>query len=150
MLVPISKSIIEPTPTSKLVFVNSIEEFEQMSIEPNTTVLAFDNFKQRFYTRECNKYGELSPVMIYFYHNFAQAVQNFEKEEFEKKCKEAGFNAVKIQMAYMFFIENKKPQEVWEYLLENKIKDYSWDYVRNVKCKLKKQLLDKVGYIAKT
>ena len=82
--------------------------------------------------------------MIYFYENFAQRIRNFEQEEFEKKCREAGLNPVKTQMAYMFFIENKKPQEVWIWLLENKIKDYSWDYVYNVKSTLKKKLFPKV------
>jgi hypothetical protein len=139
-IIPISKNIVEPIPTSKIIFVNSLEEFEKIEFDPNTTCLAFDNFNQQFYTRERNKYGEYSIVMIYFYENFAQRIQNLEKEEFENKCRQAGLNEVKTTMAYLFFRKNKKPEEVWEYLLEHKIKDYSWDYVRNVRCKLKKQL----------
>ena len=144
-IIPISNNIILPVPTSRILFVNSLEEFEQLSLDYNQTGLAFDNFKQCFYVKERDKYGEYSPVKIYFYENFPQRIQRFENDEFEKKCKDAGLNEVKTQMAYMFFIENKKPQEVWLWLLENKIKDYSWDYVYNVKSRLKKILFSQVA-----
>ena len=139
-IIPISKEILEPIIKTAIIYVNSLEEFEKIELEVNETVLAFDNFKQCFYTRERDKYGEYSPVMIYFYKNFAQTIQDLEKEDFEKKCRQAGLNEVKTLMAYLFFRKNYKPQQVWEHLLKNDIKDYSWDYVRNVRCKLKKQL----------
>lgn len=143
-MIPISKDILEPIITTNIQYVNSLEEFEKIELKPNETRLVFDNFNQCFYIRARDKFGEYSPVMIFFYENFAQKIQNLEKEQFEKKCKEAGLNPVKTQMAYMFFVENKKPQEVWIWLLENKIKDYSWDYVYNVKSTLKKKLFPKV------
>ena len=91
MIVPISKNIIEPVITTNIQYVNNgIEEFEKIELEPNETRLAFDNFKQCFYVRERDKFGEYSPVKIFFYENFAQKIQNLEKEEFIKKCKEAG------------------------------------------------------------
>lgn len=138
--IPISKSIIEPIPKSNLLFVNSLEEFEKIELDFNETKGAFDNFEQLLYIRSRDKYGEYSPVMIFFYENFAQKIQNFEKEEFIKKCKEAGLDDVKSQVAYLFYKENKKPQEVWIWLLENKLKDWSWDYVKNLKNTLKKKL----------
>lgn len=140
MVIPISKDIIEPMIKTNIEYVNSIEEFEKIELQLNETRLAFDNNKQCFYVRERDKFGEYSIVRIYFYENFAEKIQNIEKEEFEQKCRVAGLDSVKTQMAYMFFKLNKKPQEVWIWLLENKIKDYSWDYVINVKSKLKKKL----------
>lgn len=148
-MIPVSKDILQPAPIPKsnILFVNSIEEFEKIELELCQTVLAFDTSKEKqvFYAKERDRYGEYSPVMIFFYQNFAQKIQNFEKEEFIKKCKSAGLDDVKTQMAYMFFVENKKPQEVWIWLLDNKIKDYSWDYVYNVKSTLKKKLFPKVA-----
>lgn len=147
-MIPISKDILQPAPIPKsnILFVNSIEEFEKIELDLCQTVIAFDTSKEKqvFYAKERDKYGEYSPVMIFFYQNFAQKIQDFEKEQFEKKCREAGLDPVKTQMAYMFFVENKKPQEVWIWLLDNKIKDYSWDYVYNVKSTLKKKLFPKV------
>ena len=144
MTIPISKDILQPAPIPKsnILFVNSIEEFEKIELELCQTLVAFDTSKvnQVFYCRERDRYGEYSPVMIFFYQNFAQKIQDLEKEDFEKACRKAGLNEVKTLMAYLFFRKNYKPQQVWEYLLENEIKDYSWDYVRNVRCKLKKQL----------
>lgn len=140
MVIPISKDIIEPVAISNILYVDSLEEFEKIELKLNETKLAFDNFKQCFYVRERDKFGEYSPVKIFFYDNFAQKIQNFEKEEFIKKCKEAGLDEVKSQVAYMFFKENKKPQEVWIWLLENKLKDWSWDYVKNLKSSFKKKL----------
>lgn len=144
-MIPISKEIIEPIFKSNVQFVNSLEEFEKIELEPNETRLAFDNFNQCFYIKSRDKFGEYTPVKIFFYQDFAQKIQDFQKEEFIKRCKDAGLDDVKTQMAYMFFVKNKKPQEVWIWLLENKIKDYSWDYVYNVKSKLKKKLFPKVA-----
>jgi hypothetical protein len=44
----------------------------------------------------------------------------------------------------MFFLENKKPLEVWEWSLKNTTKDWEWDYVRSLKYKLKVKLFKKV------
>ena len=117
--IPISENIIQPIIKSNICYVNNIEEFEKIGLEINQTFLAFDNFNQCFYIRSRDKYGEYSRTMIYFYKNFEQKVKSIEEEEFIKKCKEAKLDEVKSKIAYMFFKENKKPQEVWLWLLES-------------------------------
>ena len=143
-LIQTSKNILQPAPIPKsnILFVSSIEEFEKIELELGQTVVAFDidPQKQTFYCRERDRYGEYSPTMIFFYENFAQKMQNFEREDFMEKCRKAGLDAIKTQMAYMFFKENRKPQDVWLWLIDNKIKDYEWETVRNIKWKLKKKL----------
>ena len=147
-MIPISKDILQPAPIPKsnILFVNSIEEFEKIELELCQTIIAFDTSKEKqvFYAKERDRYGEYSPVKIFFYQNFAQKIQNLEREEFIKKCKEAGLDELKTEVACLFFLENKKPQEVWLWALEHKKKDWEWDYVRNLKCKLKKKLFNKV------
>ena len=143
-MVPISKNILQPIPTTNVQFVDSLEDFEKIELELSETRLAFDNNKECFYVRERDKFGEYSIVRIYFYENFAQKIQNVERNEFIKKCKEAGLDELKTEISIMFFLENKKPQEVWLWLLDHKKKDLEWDYVRNLKCKLKKKLFNKV------
>ena len=147
MIIPISKDIIEPIPKSNLLFVNSFEEFEQIELDLNETKGAFDNFKQCFYIRTRDKYGEYSPVMIFFYENFAQKIQNIEREEFIKKCKDAGLDELKIECACRFFLDKMKPYDVWIWVTTEKGKDWSWDYVISLKCKLKKKLFPKVAII---
>ena len=144
MIVPISKDIIEPIIKTNIEYVNSIEEFEKIELQPNETILRFDNNQPCFYVRERDKFGEYSIIKIFFYENFAQKIQNLEKDEFIKKCKEAGLDELKTEVACLFFLENKKPQEVWLWALEHKKKDWEWDYVRNLKCKLKKKIFNKV------
>ena len=141
---PISKNILQPIINSNIQYVDSIEEFEKIKLEPNQILLRFDNNNPCFYVRERDRYGEYSPVKIYFYENFAEKVQNGEREDFIRKCKEIGLDDIKCEVACMFFLENKKPLEVWEWSLKNTKKDWEWDYVRNLKCKLKKKLLEKV------
>lgn len=147
-MIPISKDILQPAPIPKsnILFVNSIEEFEKIELELCQTIIAFDTSKEKqvFYAKERDRYGEYSPVKIFFYQNFAQKIQNLEREEFIKKCKETGLDELKTEVACLFFLENKKPQEVWLWALEHKKKDWEWDYVRNLKCKLKKKLFNKV------
>ena len=143
-MIPISKDIIAPVITTNILFVNSVEEFEALEFGSNKTMLAFDNFKQVFYTRHRNYIGQYEPVNIYFYENFAQKAQNFEREEFVKRCKDVGLNDLKTEVACMFFLDNKKPLEVWEWSLKNTTKDWEWDYVRSLKCKLKKKLFQKL------
>lgn len=144
MIIPISKDIIEPIIKTNIHYVNSIDEFEKRELDINETILMFDNNQPCFYVRERDKFGEYSPVKIFFYENFAHKIQNLEKEEFIKKCKQVGLDDIKTEIACMFFLENKKPQEVWLWLLEKGKKDWSWDYVRNLKCKLKNKLFKEV------
>ena len=144
MSIPISQNIIEPIITTNIEYVDTIEEFESIELGLNETILCFDNNQQCFYIKERDKFGEYSPTKIFFYENFAQKAQNIEKEEFIKKCKEVGLDELKTQIACMFFLENKKPLEVWEWSLTHTKKDWEWDYVRNLKCKLKKKLFQKI------
>ena len=144
-MIPISKDIIEPVITTNIFYVNSLEEFEQLELKPNETKLAFDNFKQCFYVRSRDKYGEYSIVMIFFYENFAQKILNLEREEFIKKCKDAGLDDLKIECACKFFLDKMKPYDVWIWVTSVKGKDWSWDYVVSLKCKLKKKLFPKVA-----
>lgn len=144
MIIPISKNVIEPIIKTNIEYVDSVEEFEKIELQPNETILRFDNNQPCFYVKEKDRFGENYPIKIFFYENFAQKIQNLEKEEFIKKCKEAGLDDIKTEMACMFFLENKKPQEVWLWALDQKKKDWEWDYVRNLKCKLKKKLFNKV------
>ena len=142
--IPISQNIIEPIIKTNIEYVDSIEDFEKIPMQCNETILRFDNYQPCFYVRERDKFGEYSTVKIYFYENFAQKIQSIEKEEFVKKCKDVGLDDLKTQIACMFFLENKKPLEVWEWSLKNTTKEWEWDYVRNLKCKLKKKLFRKV------
>lgn len=142
--IPISQNMLQPIIQSNIQYVNSIEDFEMIKLEVNQTLLAFDNFRPCFYIRSRDKYGEYTPADIYFYSNFAKKVQCIEREEFIKKCKDAGLNELKTEIAIMFFLENKKPLEVWEWSLKNTTKDWEWDYVRSLKYKLKVKLFKKV------
>lgn len=142
--IPISQNILQPIIQSNIQYVNGIEDFEKIELEVNQTLLAFDNFRQCFYIRSRDKYGEYTPVDIYFYSNFVKKVQSIEREEFIKKCKDAGLSDLKTEIAIMFFLENKKPLEVWEWSLKNTTKDWEWDYVRSLKYKLKVKLFEKV------
>lgn len=142
--IPISKSIIEPIIETNIEYVDNIEEFIEIELQPNQAKLAFDNFKQCFYIRSRDKFGEYSDVSIFFYENFVRKAQNIEREEFIKKCYDAGLSDLKTQIAIMFFLENKKPLEVWEWSLKNTTKDWEWDYVRSLKYKLKLKLFQKV------
>ena len=139
-MIPISKNILLPLPRTNAFFVDGIEEFEKILLDVNETKLAFDNNETCFYVRERDRFGEYQPTKIYFYQNFAERVQNIEKEKFVEKCRKVGLDELKIKIAIMFFIENKKPQEVWLWLLENKIKDIEWDSVKQMKYRLKLKL----------
>ena len=142
--IPISQNMLQPIIQSNIQYVNGIEDFEMIKLEVNQTLLCFDNNKPCFYIRERDKFGEYSPVKIYFYEDFANRVQSIEREEFIKKCRDAGLSDLKTEIAIMFFLENKKPLEVWEWSLKNTTKDWEWDYVRSLKYKLKVKLFKKV------
>ena len=143
-VIPISKEILEPVPKTNATFVNNLEEFEKITLEPNESVVAFDNFKQCFYVRERDKFGEYSVVKVYFYENFAQKIQSFERDEFIKKCKEVGLDDLKTECACKFFLDKLKPYDVWVWATSEKGKSWSWDYVISLKCSLKKKLFPKI------
>lgn len=144
--VAISQNIIQPIITSNIQYVNSIEEFEKIELQYNETILRFDNFRQCFYIRSRDNIGEYSPVTIFVYDKFTNKLQNTEREEFIKKCKEVGLSELKTTIAIMFFLEGKKPYDVWEWSLKNTDKDWEWDYVRSLKYKLKLKLFKKVTF----
>ena len=142
--IPISKGMIQPIIKSNIQYVDSLSEFEVIELEPNQTLLCFDNKQPCFYIKERDKFGEYSNVKIYFYENFASKVRSLEEDEFIKKCQDAGLSELKTQIAIMFFLEGKKPLEVWEWSLKNTTKNWEWDYVRSLKYKLKVKLFEKV------
>lgn len=144
MIIPISKNIIEPVIKTNIEYVENIEEFEKIELNSNETILRFDNNQPCFYVRERDKFGEYSPVKIFFYENFAQKIQNIEKEEFIKKCKEAGLDELKTECACKFFFDKCKPYDVWIWVTSVKGKSWSWDYVIGLKCSLKKKLFPKI------
>jgi hypothetical protein len=151
MVIPISKDILQPAPIPKsnILFVNSIEEFEKIELENGQTIIAFDTSKEKqvFYAKERDRYGEYSPVMIFFYENFAQRIRHFEEAEFIKKCEDVGLDKLKIECACKFFLDKMKPYDVWIWVTSEKGKDWTWDYVISLKCKLKKKLFPKVATI---
>ena len=141
MSIPISSKIVEPILKSNILFVNSIEEFEQIELDFNETKLGFDNFKQCFYTKSRDRYGEYTPIKIYFYYDFATTMQNEEKKVFYEKCKALKLDPLKTEIAYKFFIENERTMNVWLWLLETKKADWEYDTVKHLRYKLKKAFL---------
>jgi hypothetical protein len=140
MSIPISKAIIEPIVTSNIQYVNGIEEFEKIHLEPNQTILCFDNNSSCFYVRECDKHGEYGAVKVYFYEDFASRMQSNDKD-FYAKCKAIKLDSLKVEIAYKFFIEREKTMNVWLWLLDTKKADWEYDTVKHLKWKLKKALL---------
>ena len=143
-MIPISKNIIEPKIKTNINFVNSLEDFEKIELDFNETILRFDNNSCCFYVRERDKFGEYSSVKIYFYENFAERVQKLEKDEFIHKCQKVGLDELKTEVACMFFLDNKKPYDVWLLAITEKNKNWEWDYVRNLRYRLKRKLFEKV------
>jgi hypothetical protein len=82
--------------------------------------------------------------MIFFYENFAQKILNLEREEFISKCKSAGLDDLKTEVACKFFLDKMKPYDVWIWVTSEKGKNWSWDYVIGLKCTLKKKLFPKI------
>ena len=83
-----------------------------------------------------------------FVNTFCEKNVDFNKrEEFIKKCKDAGIDDLKTECACRFFIDKQKPYDVWIWVTGEKGKDWSWDYVTSLKCKLKKKLFPKVATI---
>jgi hypothetical protein len=140
-LAQISMNIIQPVIKSNIQYVDSAEEFEQIELDCNQTILCFDNNRPCFYIRERNRYGEYSAVKVFFYEDFATKMQAGDNKAFYDKCKALKLDNLKTEIAYKFFIENAKPRDVWLWLLETKKADYSWDTVKHMRWKLKKALL---------
>ena len=139
-MIPISKDLIEPIIKTNIQYVDNIEEFEKIELQSNETILRFDNNQPCFYVKERNRKGEYESTKIYFYETFAERVQRYEVDEFIIKCQKAGLDALKSEIAYKFFIENKKPYDVWIWVTSEKGKDWEWDYVRNLRHRLKMKL----------
>ena len=139
--IPISQNIIQPVIRSNIQYVNSIEEFEKIELEPNHTLLCFDNNKPCFYIRERDRYGDYSVVKVYFYEDFATRMQNTDNKVFYDKCKALKLDNLKTEIAYKFFIENEKTMKVWLWLLETKKADWEYDTVKHLRYKLKKSFL---------
>jgi hypothetical protein len=137
-MISISKNIIEPIITSNIQYVDGIEEFEKIELNLNQTILCFDNNNSCFYIRERDKYGDYSPVKIYFYEDFATKMQNQNNNAFYDKCKLLKLDSLKTELAYKFFIENEKTMKVWLWLLETKKADWEYDTVKHLRYKLKK------------
>ena len=139
-IIAISQGNLQPVIISNILYVDSLEEFEKIELAINETKLAFDNFKQRFYIRSRDKYGEYSEVKIYFYDDFSTKMQN-EDKEFYDKCKRLKLDPLKTELAHKFFIENEKTMKIWLWLLETKKADWEYDTVKHLKTKLKKAFL---------
>ena len=99
MIVTISKNIIEPKIKTNINYVNSLEEFEQIELDYNETIIRFDNNQSCFYLRERDRFGEYSSVKVYFYENFAERVQRIERDEFIRKCAKVGLDELKTEIA---------------------------------------------------
>ena len=139
--IPISQNVIEPVIKSNIRYVNNLEEFEAIILDHNQTILAFDNNQSCFYVRSCDNHGEISPVKVYFYEDFATHMKHANNNDFYEKCKALKLDPLKTELAYKFFIENEKTMKVWLWLLETKKADWEYDTVKYLKCKLKKEFL---------
>ena len=64
-------------------------EFEKIELHLNQTMLVFDNYKNCFYVRARDKFGEYSTTKIYFYEDFSHKAQSLELEDFIKKRDES-------------------------------------------------------------
>lgn len=58
VIVPISKNILEPIITTNIEYVDSLDEFEKIELQPNQPVLKFDNNLPSFYIKERYKFSE--------------------------------------------------------------------------------------------
>jgi hypothetical protein len=81
-IIPISQNIIQPVIKTNIDYVNSIEEFEKIELEPNQTILCFDNKRPCFYIRERDKFGEYCPAKVFFYEDFATKMQSADNKVF--------------------------------------------------------------------
>ena len=139
-MIPTLKQLIQSTKANKIIFVNSLIEFEKAEFEIDTTCLAIDNFVPSFYIRSRAKNGEYSSIKVYFYEDIALKVQNLKHDEFVEKCRKAELNETDIKIAEKIYIDNLKNDELWDWLLRNKIKDVELDTIRKIKWRIKVKL----------
>jgi hypothetical protein len=141
-MIPISNDIIQPVMRSNIQYVNSIDEFESITLDCNQTILCFDNNNTCFYVRTRDRFGEYSPVKIFFYDDFATRMQSKAESTFYEKCKKLKLDSLKTELAHKFFIDNEKTMKIWLWLLETKKADWEYDTVKHLRCKLKKAFLE--------
>ena len=134
------KQLIQSTKANKIIFVNSLLEFGNIEFEEDTTCLAIDNFVESFYIRSRDKKGEYSSIVIYFYENIANRVQNLKREEFIVKCRNAKLSESETKTAEKIYIDNLKNDELWDWMLRNKVKDVELDTIRKIKWRIKMKL----------
>ena len=139
---PISQQLLQPIIKSNIQYVNSIEEMEQIKLQPNEICMRFDNNSTCFYIRSTDSKGNYEPIKVYFYEDFATKMQKYSDEDFFNKCKALKLDPLKTEIAYKFFIENEKPMKVWLWLLQTKKANWEEDTVRRLKSELKKKLLN--------
>lgn len=139
-MIPTLKQLIQSTKANKIIFVNSLIDFEKAEFEIDTTCLAIDNFVPSFYIKSRDKNGEYSSIKVYFYEDIALKVQNLKHDEFVEKCRKAGLNETDIKIAEKIYIDNLNNEELWDWLLRNKIKDVGLDTIRTIKWRIKKKL----------
>ena len=137
----ISKTVIEPIIKSNIQYVNSISDFEGIELEYNETILCFDNNNSCFYIKERDRFGEYSPIKVFFYEDFSTRMKNDDDAIFYERCKALKFDTLKTEIAYKFFIKNEKVINVWLWLLESKKAKWEYDTVKHLKYKMKKQFL---------
>lgn len=140
MVTPISKNIVQPVCKSNLLFVDSIDEFEEIELDINESKVAFDNFKQCFYMKKRDALGEYSRVKIFFYEDFEQRVGSIEREAFIERCKKIGYKAEKIEIACKLFIDCWSNQEVSDWLWKTKGEMIEYDSMKTKKSRMRKEL----------
>lgn len=62
------------------------------------------------------------------------------KDELVAKCQYLNYSKIKTEMAVKFFVEKQKPKQVWEWLCQTCPMAMTWDSVKNLKCKMRKDL----------
>ena len=141
-MIPISRENIEPKISSNILYVDSLEDFIKIPLEPNHVLTAFDNYRQCFYVKACDKYGVCGDAKVYFYEDIAERIQNGKEQNFYDKCKALKYDSLHALIAKKFFLDNEKPMKVWLWLLDTKQADWEYDTVKHLKCKMKKELYD--------
>lgn len=63
-----------------------------------------------------------------------------EKERLIARCKDAGYNDLKTEIAVRFFVNKEKPKDVWLWLCETQENPIEWDSVKKLKQRMKKDL----------
>lgn len=139
-MIPTLKQLIQSTKANKIIFVNSLIEFEKIEFDNDTTCLAIDNFVPSFYIRSRDKNGEYSSIKIYFYEDIAIKVQNLKHDEFVEKCRIAKLSETDTKIAEKIFIDNMNNDELWDWVLRNKIKDVELDTIRKIKWRIRVKL----------